>query len=64
MSGSNSKLLEEANAKLKAENNKVIQLLQKAHALYSMGSYQEALQFCESAYEADARRTENLLLLG
>jgi tetratricopeptide (TPR) repeat protein len=43
---------------------KVTQLIQKAHNLYSIGRYKEALEHCEVAYDTDAFRTENLLLLG
>ncbi len=51
-------------AKMNMQNARVIQLQAKAHKLYSMGSYKEALECCELAYEADAYRTDNLLLLG
>ena len=51
-------------AKMNLQNARVIQLQAKAHKLYSMGSYKEALECCELAYEADAYRTDNLLLLG
>ena len=38
--------------------------LAQALSLYNMGSYVESLQACEQVYEADAFRTDNLLLLG
>jgi len=38
--------------------------LSQALSLYNLGSYVEALQACEEVYEADAFRTDNLLLLG
>lgn len=43
---------------------KVNQILQKANQLYNGGHYNEALTCCEMAYDADAFRTDNLLLLG
>jgi tetratricopeptide (TPR) repeat protein len=43
---------------------RVPQILNKARALYNGGRYQEALEHCELAYEADAFRNDNLLLLG
>ena len=42
---------------------KVTANLSKAHTLYGEGHYKEALQHCEIAYELDAYRTDNLLLL-
>lgn len=43
---------------------RVTQILSRAHALYNSGRYKDALECCEQAYEADAFRTDNLLLLG
>ena len=42
----------------------VFKLLNKAQLLYNSGAYTDALTCCEKVYEADAYRTENLLLLG
>ena len=39
-------------------------MLQKALHLYDGGHYIEALEACENVYEADAFRTDNLLLIG
>jgi hypothetical protein len=35
-----------------------------AYAMYNAGVYIDALKYCEQAYETDAFRTDNLLLLG
>ena len=43
---------------------RVTQLLSKAHTLYNSGRYKDALDCCDQAYEADAFRTDNLLLTG
>ena len=43
---------------------RVTQILSRAHAFYNSGRYKEALECCEQAYESDAFRTDNLLLLG
>jgi len=43
---------------------KVLQAIAKGHKLYNMGAYSEALECCEFAYENDAYRTDNLLLIG
>lgn len=51
-------------SKLNLQNARSLQLQVKAHTYYSVGSYKEALECCELAYEADAYRTDNLLLLG
>lgn len=51
-------------SKVQLQNARVSQLLAKAYTLYNMGSYREALECCEHAYEADAYRTDNLLLFG
>jgi len=51
-------------AKAQLADAKVLQILQKSHQLYNAGHYNEALQCCEIAYEADAYRTDNLLLMG
>lgn len=50
--------------KASLNESKVGQLLVRAHALYNGGIYKEALECCEQAYEIDAFRTDNLLLLG
>lgn len=48
-----------------AKGEKKIQLLlERAHYMYNGGQYKEALMNCEDAYEIDAFRTDNLLLLG
>lgn len=44
--------------------SRVAQILTKAHTLYNSAKYKEALDCCEQAYEADAFRTDNLLLMG
>ena len=44
--------------------NHVTAMLQEAHRAYNSGLYLEALGYCESLYEIDAFRTDNLLLLG
>jgi protein O-GlcNAc transferase len=49
---------------VQTQNARCSQLLAKAYTLYNMGSYKEALECCELAYDADAYRTDNLLLLG
>jgi protein O-GlcNAc transferase len=51
-------------AQLSVNENRVVTLLSKAHSLYNSGHYQDALTCCELAYEADAFRTDNLLLMG
>ena len=38
--------------------------LTQALGFYNGGSYHEALQACEEVYDADAFRTDNLLLMG
>ncbi|CAM9171507.1 unnamed protein product, partial [Ectocarpus fasciculatus] len=38
-------------------------LLPKAHALYSKGEYEDAIKVCDTIYDIDAFRTDNLLLL-
>lgn len=38
-------------------------LLPKAYALYSKGEYEEAIKMCDTIYDIDAFRTDNLLLL-
>ena len=43
---------------------RVAQIISKAHNHYNKGRYTEALMLCEQAYELDAFRTDNLLLLG
>ena len=45
-------------------NKKIMTLLERAHFMYNSGQYKEALMNCEDAYEIDAFRTDNLLLLG
>lgn len=44
--------------------NRTPSLLTEAHRAYNAGLYLEALGHCESLYEIDAFRTDNLLLLG
>lgn len=44
--------------------NRITSLLTEAHRAYNSGLYLEALGHCESLYEIDAFRTDNLLLLG
>ena len=39
-------------------------LVSLAHEQYCAGRYTETLATCESVYQADAHRTDNLLLLG
>ncbi len=51
-------------SKIQMQNARCSQLLAKAYTLYNAGSYKESLECCELAYEADAYRTDNLLLLG
>lgn len=51
-------------SKTAINESRVTQLLSKAHSLYNVGRYKEALEFCDQAYEADAFRTDNLLLTG
>ena len=62
--GGSSKAQESEIAKVAINNARILQLQAKAHTLYAMGSYKEALECCDLAYEADAYRTDNLLLLG
>ena len=50
--------------KASAAEAKVTQIISRAHGLYNTGRYKEALEACEQAYETDAFRTDNLLLLG
>lgn len=45
-------------------SGQVLTALSKAQELYNNGSYTEALSQCELVYQADAYRTDNLLLLG
>ncbi|RHY66601.1 hypothetical protein DYB38_009598, partial [Aphanomyces astaci] len=40
------------------------ELLDKAHHHYNQGKYKDGVIVCEQLYEADAARTDNLLLLG
>jgi protein O-GlcNAc transferase len=42
----------------------IFEQLNKAQLLYNTGAYSEALICCDKIYEADAHRTDNLLLLG
>lgn len=49
---------------LNAANTRVANLLSRAHEAYNTSQYSEALGHCESIYELDAFRTDNLLLLG
>lgn len=56
--------LTNARSLLATPPNNVISQLSKAQNLYNSGSYLEALQCCEKVYEADAYRTDNLLLMG
>jgi Flp pilus assembly protein TadD len=51
-----------ADAAQRAEG--IARRLSQALTLYNLGSYVEALAACEEVYEADAFRTDNLLLLG
>jgi len=44
--------------------NQIFPNMNKAQLLYNAGSYTEALFCCERVYDADAYRTDNLLLLG
>lgn len=48
----------------KKGEQKIHTLLQRAHRMYNAGQYKQALICCEDAYEIDAFRTDNLLLLG
>jgi tetratricopeptide (TPR) repeat protein len=48
----------------KKGEQKIHKLLQRAHKMYNAGQYKQALICCEDAYEIDAFRTDNLLLLG
>ncbi len=43
---------------------KVNMIVAKAFSLFNSGHYHDALTCCETAYDADAYRTDNLLLLG
>jgi Tetratricopeptide repeat len=45
-------------------NIRITSMLTEAHRAYNSGLYLEALGYCESLYEIDAFRTDNLLLLG
>lgn len=45
-------------------NLKVSSALRKAHNLYNAGQYKDSLILCEEIYEANAYRTDNLLMLG
>lgn len=45
-------------------DTKIQSLLSQAQTTYNSGHYKEALSYCERAYEIDAFRTDNLLLLG
>lgn len=49
---------------LSLTSTQIFQSLSKAQALYNSGAYSEALSCCEKVYEADAYRSDNLLLLG
>ena len=53
-----------STAKAKANEVKVKMLLEKAHAKYNAGQYADALDVCDTIYELEAHKTENLLLLG
>jgi tetratricopeptide (TPR) repeat protein len=57
---------ESLNLLTRAQRNagKVPLILSKAQMLYNSGRYTEALEHCEVAYNADAFRTDNLLLMG
>jgi protein O-GlcNAc transferase len=46
------------------QKNEIDVTLSRAQLLYNSGSYHEALLNCEKVYEADAYRTDNLLLFG
>jgi protein O-GlcNAc transferase len=45
-------------------NNRILHILSTAHTSYNKGHYLEALGSCETLYDLDAFRTDNLLLLG
>ena len=51
-------------SKLHNNENRLHQMLNQAHSFYNSGQYHAALEICERAYEIDAYRTDNLLLLG
>ena len=51
-------------AQITLSAGQVLSSLTKAQSLYNSGSYSEALTYCEKVYQADAYRTDNLLLLG
>ena len=53
-----------ARATMALSAKQMFEQLNKAQLLYNAGSYSDALICCEKVYEADAYRTENLLLLG
>ena len=51
-------------ANMPLSSKQIFEQLNKAQLLYNAGTYSDALTCCEKVYEADAYRTENLLLLG
>lgn len=54
----------ESRAETKMRQEAVSSKLSSALNLYNSGHYTEALEACEEVYEADAFRTDNLLLIG
>ena len=52
------------NIPVDISNTRITTMLTEAHRAYNSGLYVEALDYCESLYEIDAFRTDNLLLLG
>lgn len=54
----------ESSAETKMRAEAVNFKLSQALNLYNAGHYTEALDACEEVYEADAFRTDNLLLIG
>ena len=47
-----------------ADDKAIAELLSLAHQQYNSGKYRESLATCESIYQREACRTDNLLLLG
>ena len=47
-----------------ADDKAIAELLSLAHQQYNSGKYREALTTCESIYQREACRTDNLLLFG
>jgi protein O-GlcNAc transferase len=56
--------LESAKQMQSMAPSQIVAAMNKAQSLYNAGAYMETLNQCEKVYEADAYRTDTLLLLG